>query len=36
LWVVRWRFVCCECCVLSGGGLCAVSVVGCQVEVCVL
>jgi hypothetical protein len=25
--------VCCECCVLSGRGLCVVSVVCCQVEV---
>jgi hypothetical protein len=31
-----WMFVCCECCVLSGRGLCVVSVVCCQVEDCVL
>jgi hypothetical protein len=28
--------VCCECCVLSGRGLSVVSVVCCQVEVCLL
>ena len=36
-----WMAVCCECCVLSGRGLCygwlfVVSVVCCQVEVCAL
>jgi hypothetical protein len=31
-----WVRIGCECCVLSGRGLCVVSVVCCQVEVCVL
>jgi hypothetical protein len=36
LCVVRQRAVCRECCVLSGRGLCVVSVVCCQVEGCLL
>ena len=36
-----WMSVCCECCVLSGRGLCygcvsVVSVVCCEVEVCAM
>jgi hypothetical protein len=34
LCVVRWRSVCCECCVFCGGVMFFVSVVFCEVEVC--